>query len=404
MHLLHFRRTVAAAALTVLLAAPGVAAQEDRPSEFDSYLVPGWSFTPGIRFSGMWDSNVALRGRQPAGETTAGDNLWQIVPSADLQLTGTRTQFNAGYRGYLRRYTEIDELNGYDQRAYASVNHAQTARLTLFAQNEFSEMPTTDLVELNGLPFLRVGTRSNRMAAGFDYRVTKYTDVKVRYENTWTAFDSLEGGLRGGVLHGMRADVGRRLSERLTIGAEGRVRRSGVEAIDDPRVLWFHDGGGTIAYRLTPSVTVAAAAGFSHLRDSRFEETRTAPFYRLSADRDLRRGTVGLVFERAYTPSFGFSGSDDTRELRGFVRVPFSRNRFYVQANGIWRHTIPFFAEDLELDTFVTDTTFGYSTTRWLRMEAVHAFSRQDSVITGGEVDRHRFGVQLVISQPMRIR
>jgi hypothetical protein len=41
---------------------------------------------------------------------------------------------------------------------------------------------------------------------------------------------------------------------------------------------------------------------------------------------------------------------------------------------------------------------------RWLRIEAYHAYSRQDSIVTGGEVTRHRIGTQLVISQPMRIR
>ena len=84
--------------------------------------------------------------------------------------------------------------------------------------------------------------------------------------------------------------------------------------------------------------------------------------------------------------------------------MPFSRNRFYVQSDALWRRSNPFFANEIQLDTLVTSNTIGYSAVRWLRVEAYHAYSRQDSIITGGEVDRHRIGAQLVVSQPMRIR
>ncbi|HVL68566.1 MAG TPA: hypothetical protein VM364_14990 [Vicinamibacterales bacterium] len=401
MYLVPIRRLVAAAACVVAVAT-GAAAQ-DRPAEFEGYVVPGWSFTPGISLSTMWDSNVALAGRRTDGRT-AGDRVLLFVPFGQVDLTSPRTEFTAGYRGYLRRYTEIGELNGYDQRAYVALRHRATPRLTWFMQNEFAEMPTTDLVELNGLPFARVGSRSNRLGAGLEARLSKYTDLVVRYENTWSAFDGLEGFLSGGSIHGVSTSVRRRVTERAAIGGEARVRRSDLTGAIDPRVIWFQDAGATFDYRLTEFVTIAFAGGLSHLRDSRFEETRNAPYYRVELERQVERASAGIAFERSFTPSFGFSGSNNNRELRGFVRMPFSRNRFYVQGNGIWRRSNPFFADEIRLDTFVTNVTFGYSANRWLRTEAYHAFSRQDSVITGGEVDRHRVGAQVVISQPMRIR
>jgi hypothetical protein len=52
----------------------------------------------------------------------------------------------------------------------------------------------------------------------------------------------------------------------------------------------------------------------------------------------------------------------------------------------------------------MADTTAGYNTSRWLRLEVFHIYTRQDSRITGGEINRHRAGAQLVLSQPMRIR
>ena len=59
---------------------------------------------------------------------------------------------------------------------------------------------------------------------------------------------------------------------------------------------------------------------------------------------------------------------------------------------------------ELELDTFLLRSTLGYSAARWLRVEGFYAFTRQDSQVTGGEINRHRAGTQVVISQPMRIR
>lgn len=404
MHLNRCRRL--SAALAALLVVSTGASAQDRPQEFDNYVVPGWSFTPGISISGMWDSNVALAGRAAESGRTDGDNVFTIVPMAQLALDSKRTQFSTGYRGYLRRYMDLEDLNGYDHRAQLNLRHLLTPRLTVFVQDEFSEMPTTDLTELNGVPFARVGTRTNRLAGAVEGRLTKLTTLRVRYENTWTAFDRLDGLLNGGTIHGFGADVQRRLTERITVGAEGRVRRSDVSRLE-PRVIWFRDAGGIVEYRLTESVTALGALGMSHLDDSRFSENRTAPYFRLGIERHTPRLDTGLTFENSYMPSFGFSGSNDTQELRGFVRMPISRNRLYVQGDGLWRRSHPFFEVqpgELELDTFVTNVTLGYAPLRWLRTEVYHAYSRQDSIITGGEVERHRIGAQLVISQPMRIR
>ncbi len=396
------RSTGAVAVALMILGGVGVSAQ-DRPAEIEGYVVPGWSFTPGISISSVWDSNVALSGRSAETGGTIGDNIFTITPMGQIALQSPRTQFSAGYRGHLRRHVDVEELDGFDQRAHLILRHMVTPRLTIFAQNEFAEMPTTDLTELNGVPFARVGSRSNRLAAGVEGRLTKYTTTRVRYENTWTSFDRLDGFLSGGTIHGVGADVWRRLSERLTVGVEGRIRRSDITRLD-PRVIWFRNVGGAVEYRLTEFVAVTGAVGVAHLRDSRFDDTRTAPYYRIGIDRHTERIDAGATFERSYMPSFGFSGSNDTQEVRGYVRMPFSRNRFYVQSDGIWRRSNPFFAGEIQLDTFVTSNTVGYSALRWLRVEGYHAYSRQDSIITGGEVDRHRIGAQLVVSQPMRIR
>ncbi len=84
--------------------------------------------------------------------------------------------------------------------------------------------------------------------------------------------------------------------------------------------------------------------------------------------------------------------------------MPFPRNRLYVNGSAAWRRSNPFVASDLRLDTIWLRSTVGYGLTRWLRLEGYYAFTRQDSQVTGGEINRQRAGVQVVISQPMRIR
>ena len=389
--------------LVAMLLIGSVARGQERPSEFDGYEIPGWSFTPSFTFATLYDSNVALAGRTPELGGTLGDTLFTLVPGGRLSMLSTRTQFSAGYQGSLRRYMDVEQLNGFEQRAFGGLRHAVTTRLTIFAQNEFSESPTTDTLDLNGVPFLRLGVRSNRANGGIEARVTKYTDLRVRYEHTWTKFDSVADRVSSGTIQGLTTDVRRRLSERLTVGVEGRIRKSDLTSLD-PRVIWFNDVGGLVEYRLGPHTTLSGAAGLARVNDSRLDDPRNSTYYRADLAHQWATATAGVSFERAFNPSFGFSGSNNNRELRGYVHMPFSRNRFYVQADGGWRRGNPFFEfEDIRLDTFVTNATFGYSATRWFRAEAYHAWSLQDSVITGGEVSRHRVGAQFVISQPMRI-
>jgi hypothetical protein len=399
----HVLRRPAVIAMLLAVCATGSSAQE-RQAEFDNYVFPGWTFTPGVSLSGMWDSNATLAGPEAEAGRTPGDNVFVIVPSGQIALNSPRTTFSAGYRGYVRRHVDLEELNGFDQRAYVTFQREITPRLSWFANNEYSRLPTTDLLELYGVPFRRLGVKSNRLGVGMKARLTKLTDLNLRYDNQWSSFDRVDEFVNGGTIHGFMADVRRRLSERLTVGAEGRIHRSDVTR-SEPRVKWFQDAGGLLAYKLSVTLTLDAAGGISHVIDSRFNETQTSPYYRLGLQHGTARATMGIALEQSYTPSFGFSGSNNNRELHGFVHMPFSRNRFYVQADGSWRRSNPFFADvDVRLDTIVTNAVVGYAALRWLRTEGYYAYSRQDSIIPGDPIQRHRIGMQLVVSQPMRIR
>jgi hypothetical protein len=170
------------------------------------------------------------------------------------------------------------------------------------------------------------------------------------------------------------------------------------------RQFTFQDVGGTLSYSLGVVTSLSLSAGLSHLSDRTLDSTRTGPFVRAGLTHQMPRAVAGVAFERAFVPSFGFGGSSASQSLSGYLTMPLHRNRLYLQTAGSWRRTDPLIEDSLELDTFRLRAALGYSATRWLRGETFYDYSRQDSIITGGEIDRHRLGVQFVISQPMRIR
>lgn len=419
-------RTAAAALVLWAMTAPA-AAQE--PAEFQSHRIPGWSFVPALAAGVVHDSNVALTSPRASIGETQGDSLVSLVPSGQIEYLGKRTEFSAGYRGFLRRYMEVEGLDTFAQRGSVSFRHAASRRLTVFARNNFSDSPTTDEVEVNGVPFRRAGSRTNTLAAGADIRLSKLTTLGTRYDMTWVSFDRDRqfATLTGGWIHGMRADLTRQLSERLRFGGEYSYRTASLD--QGEREFGFQDAGALLRYALGPHTVASAAAGLSVLHDrsagrarvnerlrqqlgalglsavpeGTAGETRTGPYLRLGISHELEHVVVGGSFERQFVPSFGFGGASSSRELRGYVRMPLMGPRVYVQGSAAWRRSLPFESETLELDTVWLRSAVGYAASRWARVEALYTYTRQDSIITGGEVDRHRVGAQVVISQPMRI-
>lgn len=398
MHLARIRRAALVAALCALTA-PAVSAQE-QSAEFPTYRTPGLTFTPGITVAGGWDSNVALAA--PSGRA-AGDNVFLFQPFGQLELISPRTELIAGYKGNVRRYMDVDELNGYDQRGYFSLRRLATRRLTFFASNDYEDVPTTDQTELNGVPFSRTGSKSNRLAGGIEARLAKYTDLNVRYENTWVKFDREATFLSDGWINSVSGDLRQRLSPRLSVGAEYEIRKADLE--QGRRNIWFQDIGGLVSYAVGPHTTLTASAGFSVLNDDVPSGDRTGPYFRGDISHDLDRVKFGAAYEKSFVPSFGFGGASDNQEVSGFVYMPLNRNRMYINSHALWRRSNPLLVDvELALDTIQINNTLGYAVVRWFRLEAFHAFTRQDSRITGGEINRHRAGLQLVLSQPMRIR
>ena len=216
------------------------------------------------------------------------------------------------------------------------------------------------------------------------------------------SFDRPDIFLTGGWIHGLRNELTYQFSERVSAGGEYGYRRASLD--ERQREFDFQDAGGVVHIQLGPNTKFNGGAGFAMLHDRNLNLTRNGPYARLGLEHVLDSITVGAAFERMYVPSFGFGGATNSQELRGYIQMPLRERRFYTQASAAWRRSTPFELDALQLDTIWVRSTIGYTASRWLRVEGLYTFTRQDSVVTGGEVDRHRVGVQFVISQPMRIQ
>jgi hypothetical protein len=390
-----------ALACVALSAAPALAQQHASPTEFPTWNIPGWTFTPGVVFGALYDSNVTLT--SPGfGQTVPGDKMFQIEPFGQLEFYGPRTTMNAGYRGFLRRYIDLNELDSLDHRASLSVRHRASRRVTLFATENFADVPTTDRLQLNGVPFLRSGARYNAATAGVEARLSRSTDFTTRYEMTWVRFDRDDTVLTGGMVNGLRSSLSHRVSERLSLGGEYEIRWADLN--EGTRIMLFQDAGAVLRYRASEATTFEAAAGGAFLEDRTREVSRTGPYLRAELIHRARRATVGAQYHRSYVPSIAFGGTNQTETLHGYIQMPLDHNRLYLQQSAAWHRTNPFDTTALPLRSTWLHSVVGYAIQRWFRVEGYYALTHQDTRLAGGKIVRHVAGVQFVVSEPMRIR
>jgi hypothetical protein len=83
--------------------------------------------------------------------------------------------------------------------------------------------------------------------------------------------------------------------------------------------------------------------------------------------------------------------------------VPLAR-RVYVQGGVSWRRNDPLTELEFPLRSVWLEGTLGYAMTQWARLEVFYGGTHQDTDQPGGELDRNRFGLQIVTAKPVRIR
>ena len=90
-------------------------AQQDQPTEFQSWRIPGWTFTPGVTVGALYDTNVTLSSPDVNG-SPVGQAARSSSRSASSSFFSPRTTFSGGYQGSLRRYVDLGGLDGTDHR------------------------------------------------------------------------------------------------------------------------------------------------------------------------------------------------------------------------------------------------------------------------------------------------
>jgi hypothetical protein len=133
-------------------------------------------------------------------------------------------------------------------------------------------------------------------------------------------------------------------------------------------------------------------------------ETRIGPYVRADITHHMQRAIVGAGYTRSWIPTFGFGGASESQGANAYISMPVSHNRVYTHQSVSWRRTNPLIVTTFPLDTWWVRSTVGYSMSRWMRVQGFYMYSRQDTDLPGGLVNRHRVGAQVVISEPMRIQ
>src|SRR5258706_1829995 len=147
--------------------------------------IAGWMFVPSFGYSGVWDDNALVRGR---GDTTP-DYANTLNPRALLDYTSRRTQFIGTYDGTFVAYRQLNALNSFDQRANVSARRLMTPHFAVFTRGSLASSPTTELLELVAVPFVRLGSRLADLKSGVEMAFTKRTSLAASYNLQWVDFD-----------------------------------------------------------------------------------------------------------------------------------------------------------------------------------------------------------------------
>jgi uncharacterized protein (PEP-CTERM system associated) len=398
-----FRVWIAAAA--VVLVSPAARAQDENrgsvtpgPSQAPA---SGWTVTPTLLYSTSWDDNVLLRG---SGDPATGDLVNVVNPRMDLNFTGRYTQFSMDYDGAFLLYRQLQSLNSYDQHASLSARTRVSRRLTLFVSDTAAASPTTQLVELVGVPFERTGSRIEDAHGGVEATLTKRTSLVASYHFQWVQFDQIQAyadALRGGHSNGASASLRHVLSAHTTLLADYDVEHAQVGAAGD--LFDVQNSSVGLDRKLSERLHVYGAVGMSHLNVSALGPARTGPSWRAGLTRQFREAGVDVSYSRSFVPSYGFGGTMQNEDLTTRLRWTLSRS-LSVQVSGTWSRNEPLTPGDLPLRTLWADATLGYQLQRWARVELFVSGTQQTIDRAGGVLDHNRVGIQIVTTKPMRVR
>ena len=400
----HSAGWLAALAAIALSGAWPAAAQDSRVNVGESPTpqgtASGWTATPSLAYSGSWDDNVLLHGN---GDAARSDFLSVLNPRGDVECNGRRSQFAGNYDGAFLIYRDLNALDSYEQHGSASFRRLLSRHFSVFASDTVAVMPTTQLALLVGVPFLRTGSRINDFRSGIDAVLTKRLSMTTSYHWEWVEFDQLPQfpQLRGGHSEGGSLGLNYKLSTRTSLIADGDVEHASVGA--EGQTFDVMNGGVGLEHAISDVLRVSGLFGLSRLGVTELNPARTGPLMKARLTRQFHTAAVDVGYSRSFVPAYGFGGTTDNREFTVRLRLPLWR-RLYSQSSMSWRTNDPLTPGALSLRSWWAQGSIGYTVQPWVRLEGFYDGSRQTIDRPGGELNRNRFGFQVITSKPMRIR
>lgn len=367
----------------------------------------GWTFTPIFGVAETYDDNISLFGRGTA-EGQNDDYVATYFPGADLHRSGKHSSLDVGYTGSFLQYQTFSVLNRWDQRGRLQLRRQETARLKWFAHGNAASMPSTDAIDLGGIPFRHTGATTLDGRVGADYALNARDGITTSLNYQRVNFDRPEEVslfLRGG--RALEAVTGWRhkMDARLSLGADYSFRRASVTG--DLESFNLHSIETAADYQLGPAWSFSGAAGVVYLQSTPTTLARTGPAWRIGLERRRELTSFHLRYLRSYIPSFAFGGTIQNQEIGVGYRTPlFGNRRLYLDNSLVFRDDTPLTEgfEQLPLRSLRTYTTLGWEPEPWVRIEGFYARTQQTSLRAGGQVYRNRIGIQIVTSKPMRVQ
>jgi hypothetical protein len=374
----------------------------------------GWTFTPTVGVGETYDTNVALFS---TGHDGTQDYIATVFPGADLHYYGKHTSMDMGYTGAWLDYRTFNALNRWDQRAKFNIRQEETARFTWYGHATAALLPSTDLLELGGIPYRKTGARTMDGRGGVEYVLSSRDSLNSSLNYQTVDFDRPvvePDSLRGGRILESATAWRHKVTERAAVGADYSYRRALVTG--DPEAFNFHTTEAALDYRLSPSWSFSGAAGIVYLEQTSLFASKLGPAFRATFERRENRTTFHVGYLRTFIPSFGYGGTVESQDVGVGFRTPlFNARRFYIDGSAVFRDNQPLTGNSVIIDptTGVVDqlplrslrahTILGWEPQPWVRFEVFYALVQQTSTHVGGYLDRNRVGFQIVTSKPMRI-
>jgi hypothetical protein len=362
----------------------------------------GWVFTPAFAFGGAWDDNVLLSSQ---GVPPLEDYGSPLDPNVTLDYRGRKLSLTSAYGGSFVMYRTFEELNSSDQRVRVEVQHRPSERVKIFAREHFIQAPSTDGLNMAGIPFLRIGSRTNEAGGGVEAIVARHMQLTGTYMLRSVSFDErVAVNLEDGYEHDWTLALARAMSPRLVLGGQYQLRREVL--LEGADRFNIHSGAATVEYALTPTITVLGLFGIARLSAGLTHDARTGPTVLAELNYRLRDTLLTGRYQQTFVPSFGFGGTFQNEEWSARVHTPLPAisRRLYTEGSVTWYDNEPLEVGQPSLQSLWLSGTLGYRASRWLNVEGYVDRWQQDSQRPGGIVRRNLIGFRVVVSKPMRIR